>query len=158
MIPPDYVTQWSTTAPWPERRQVEQDLILSRLILEIANDPLLGKELMATKLRALYQRRKGRDLFDLWHVLNTLQVDDQQIVRTMTRYMRADTFSFPQLRANLREKLEHPDFRADLNTLIVDRPEDYQLTTAADLLMERLGPHLKNAPSATEIRSGAWRR
>ena len=25
-------------------------------------------ELMATKLRALYQRRKGRDLFDLWYV------------------------------------------------------------------------------------------
>ena len=23
-------------------------------------------ELMATKLRALYQRRKGRDLFDIW--------------------------------------------------------------------------------------------
>jgi len=32
-------------APWPERRQVEQDLILSRLILEIAADALLGKEL-----------------------------------------------------------------------------------------------------------------
>ena len=26
------------------------------------------EELMATKLRALYQRRKGRDLFDLWFV------------------------------------------------------------------------------------------
>ena len=25
-------------------------------------------ELMATKLRALYQRRKGRDLFDIWYV------------------------------------------------------------------------------------------
>ena len=25
-------------------------------------------ELMATKLRALYQRRKGRDLFDVWYV------------------------------------------------------------------------------------------
>lgn len=28
------------------------------------------EELMATKLRALYQRRKGRDLFDMWHVFS----------------------------------------------------------------------------------------
>ena len=27
-------------------------------------------ELIATKLRALYQRGKGRNLFDLWHVGN----------------------------------------------------------------------------------------
>lgn len=25
-------------------------------------------DLMATKLRALYQRRKGRDLFDIWYM------------------------------------------------------------------------------------------
>ena len=30
-------------------------------------------ELMATKLRALYQRRKGRDLFDLWLVMNLMK-------------------------------------------------------------------------------------
>lgn len=28
-------------------------------------------ELLGTKLRALYQRKKGRDLFDLWHALET---------------------------------------------------------------------------------------
>jgi predicted nucleotidyltransferase component of viral defense system len=45
VIAHDYITQWSTGAPWPERQQIEQDLILSRLILEIAGDPPLGKEL-----------------------------------------------------------------------------------------------------------------
>lgn len=29
------------------------------------------EELIGTKLRALYRRRKGRDLYDLWVVLNT---------------------------------------------------------------------------------------
>ncbi len=43
MIAHDHITQWSATAPWPERRQIEQDLILSRLIIEIAADPLLGR-------------------------------------------------------------------------------------------------------------------
>jgi hypothetical protein len=108
--------------------------------------------------RALYQRRKGRDLFDLWHVLTELQVDPEQVVQAMARYMGADTFSFPQLRANLRGKLEHPDFRDDLRVLVVEAPDTYDLTGAADLLMERLGPHLKNAPDRSEIANGAWRR
>jgi predicted nucleotidyltransferase component of viral defense system len=32
-------------------------------------------ELLATKLRALYQRSKGRDLFDLWLGLTVLKTD-----------------------------------------------------------------------------------
>lgn len=76
----------------------------------------------------------------------------------MTRYMGADAFGFPQLRANLRDKLDHPDFRSDLDTLLVEQPDGYDLLVAADLLMERLGPHLKNTPSAAEIAAGAWRQ
>lgn len=72
--------------------------------------------------------------------------------------MDADAFGFPQLCANLRGKLEHPDFRSDLSTLLVEQPDGYDLPIAADLLMERLGPHLKNAPSAAEIVAGAWRQ
>lgn len=45
MIPAAHITHWAAGAPWPTRQQVEQDLILSRLIVEIANDPLLGTEL-----------------------------------------------------------------------------------------------------------------
>lgn len=39
MIPEAYVTHWSSFAPWPTLVQVEQDLLLSRLICEVANDP-----------------------------------------------------------------------------------------------------------------------
>ena len=45
MIPQAQITHWAAGAPWPTRQQVEQDLILSRLIVEIANHPLLGGEL-----------------------------------------------------------------------------------------------------------------
>jgi predicted nucleotidyltransferase component of viral defense system len=34
-------------------------------------------ELMGTKLRALYQRRKGRDLFDLWYTLDRGMVNSE---------------------------------------------------------------------------------
>jgi predicted nucleotidyltransferase component of viral defense system len=115
------------------------------------------EELMSTKLRALYQRRKGRDLFDLWHVLNDLNPDEQLVTDSLAHYMGDETFSYRELSANLAAKLEHPDFLTDLNALIIHQPGGYDILTAADLLMERLGAHLKNAPSDFEIAHGAWR-
>lgn len=41
MLPQAYITEWSSRAPWPGPVQVEQDLILSRLLIEIANEELL---------------------------------------------------------------------------------------------------------------------
>ncbi len=38
-----------------------------------------AEELLATKLRALYQRSKGRDLFDIWLGLTILNADPEQI-------------------------------------------------------------------------------
>jgi predicted nucleotidyltransferase component of viral defense system len=46
VIPAAYVTEWSNTVGWPTVDQVEQDLVLSRLIIEIANDDHLGRESM----------------------------------------------------------------------------------------------------------------
>lgn len=45
MIPLAYITQWRQYAPWPDDFQVEQDLILSRIITEIFSDEFLSKEL-----------------------------------------------------------------------------------------------------------------
>lgn len=114
-------------------------------------------ELMSTKLRALYQRRKGRDLFDLWHVLVALEPDDARIVAGLEHYMREDLFTFPQLAQNLRAKLEDPDFASDLDALVTTPPAEYALAAAADLVMERLGARLRNAPPIDEIRGGRWR-
>ena len=44
-------------------------------------------ELMGTKLRALYQRRKGLDLFDLWLCLSRKLIDPQRTVDCFLRYM-----------------------------------------------------------------------
>lgn len=45
MIPAMNIVAWSKTAPWPEDRQVEQDLIISRALVEIFKDDYLKKEL-----------------------------------------------------------------------------------------------------------------
>lgn len=45
MIPQLNLTAWSAHAPWPELRQVEQDLIIARAIVAIFSDPVLATEL-----------------------------------------------------------------------------------------------------------------
>jgi predicted nucleotidyltransferase component of viral defense system len=116
------------------------------------------EELMGTKLRALYQRRKGRDLFDLWLVLTTLDPDDALIVDAFRHYIGADIFGFADLAINLTAKLGNREFREDLVQLTTSAPADYDIDAAADLLMERLGRYLDGAPALTTIQGGAWRR
>ncbi len=41
MIPRAYIQAWSTRAPWPDLRQVEQDLIISRALCDLFNAPAL---------------------------------------------------------------------------------------------------------------------
>lgn len=43
MIPSAYITEWRQSAPWLESYQVEQDLILSKALIQIYNDPELSK-------------------------------------------------------------------------------------------------------------------
>jgi predicted nucleotidyltransferase component of viral defense system len=45
MIPAMNIIAWGSVAPWAEQRQVEQDLIISRAIVELFSDSFLGKEL-----------------------------------------------------------------------------------------------------------------
>ncbi len=276
MIPAAFITEWQAQVPWPERYQVEQDLILSRLMVEIASEALLAGELvmrggtclhklhlsvpqrysedldyvrrttgpigpsldalraiaerigleianvdrsgqmvhmlldaeatdgprririkietniaeteffrpttgiehsvlsrwwagsatvptfaldemMATKLRALYQRRKGRDLFDIWLVLTTQKTTPAEIVAGLGHYMCEAVFTYPQLRLNLLDKLADAGFRADLRSLLVDLPNGYDIEAAADTVMERLGALLRNAPPRQQIADGDWR-
>lgn len=41
MIPQAYLTAWSAKAPWPDLRQVEQDLMISRALCDLFNAPAL---------------------------------------------------------------------------------------------------------------------
>lgn len=45
-------------------------------------------EMLGTKLRALYQRRKGRDIFDLWYALTLGVAVPERVVACFERYMR----------------------------------------------------------------------
>ena len=77
-------------------------------------------ELMGTKLRALYQRRKGRDLFDLWLCLDKKLIDPQRVVECFGKYMAHGNqqVSRAQYERNLHEKREHAAFQGDIQPLL----------------------------------------
>ena len=55
MIPRDYITRWRERAPWTEDFQVEQDLVISRALVEIFSDPVLAGALAFRGGTALYK-------------------------------------------------------------------------------------------------------
>ena len=55
MIPRDYISEWRERAPWNEDFQVEQDLVISRALVEIFSDPLLAETLAFRGGTALYK-------------------------------------------------------------------------------------------------------
>lgn len=94
-------------------------------------------ELITTKLRALYQRSKGRDIFDLWLALTALEVPPADIVECFTTY-RPDKYTSVLAERNLRTKLTDVDFRHDLDQLVGNWPSGYNIDTAAELVIQQL--------------------
>lgn len=95
------------------------------------------EELIATKLRALYQRSKGRDLYDIWLALTVLNLDPASIVDAFPAY-RPDGLSRGSFLSNLRVKLEDPMFVGDVSKLVRSDAPDYNVGDAAELVMNEL--------------------
>ncbi len=81
-------------------------------------------ELLGTKMRALYQRKKGRDLLDLYLALTQSQVNIDDVIRCYRKYMSFVVQQPPthkQFILNMEEKMQDPDFLTDSQLLL--RPE-----------------------------------
>lgn len=78
------------------------------------------EELLGTKLRALYQRKKGRDLFDLWYAMQAARVDTKRLLECFHGYIRKEglVISRANFEENLAIKCRQPDFRNDLRPLL----------------------------------------
>ncbi|MEW6333649.1 MAG: nucleotidyl transferase AbiEii/AbiGii toxin family protein, partial [Thermodesulfobacteriota bacterium] len=78
------------------------------------------EELLGTKLRALYQRKKGRDLYDLWLSLTSLEVDDANVVDCFQRYLKQEglAVSRAEFEENLDSKLRNRPFLEDIGPLL----------------------------------------
>jgi predicted nucleotidyltransferase component of viral defense system len=272
MIPTAYITNWRTKAPWPTNAQVEQDLVLSRALVEIFNIPLINQslafrggtalhklifdppgrysedvdlvqvrpgeigslidalrstldgwlgepkrkrnegrvtllyrfettnkpvqsmrlkieintgehfselgyfhhsyavsspwfngtakiptyhleELLATKLRALHQRKKGRDLFDLWLALSSRDIDTDKLLLCFERYMERSSkpVSRAEFEKTLAAKMEEASFLGDMDPLLA-RPNTYNPILAHELVQDKIISHMKGEPWRRSIR------
>lgn len=99
------------------------------------------EELLGTKLRALYQRKKGRDLFDLWYALNkTNQPPDiRLIIDSFLMYMEYAGYQISRalFEQNLFEKKNDPQFHGDIGQLLTAETT-WDFTIAFDDIMNRL--------------------
>ncbi len=84
---------------------------LRQMPFEVKNDWYSGaceittfapEELFGTKLRALLQRRKNRDLFDLHHGLESLRLDPDQLVACFDHYLQQEGVSITRALAEER--------------------------------------------------------
>jgi predicted nucleotidyltransferase component of viral defense system len=99
------------------------------------------EELLGTKLRALFQRRKGRDLYDIYKALTqTPNLKLAEIIQCYTEYMKFVVEQPPTQKIyllNMEAKMQDPEFLGDITALI--RPtEQYNQQTAYDLVRSAL--------------------
>jgi predicted nucleotidyltransferase component of viral defense system len=98
------------------------------------------EELLGTKLKALYQRKKGRDLFDLYWALTHLDIDAEKVIRCYKIHMEHAAGKPPtkkQFLANMNEKIMDRDFVEDIR-LVLMRGVEYDTEVAWELVKEEL--------------------
>lgn len=101
-------------------------------------------ELLGTKLRALYQRKKGRDLFDLYWADQLIELDHERILETYSRYMHAAVDKPParkQFLQNLEAKESDLVFSGDMEGLLragIEYDETVAFGWVKQELVERL--------------------
>lgn len=98
------------------------------------------EELLGTKLRALYQRRKGRDLYDLYKAFTTTDVDGKQVIQCFKKYMEFSVGKIPSQKEfidNMEAKMKSENFLGDITALL--RPEEkYEHTVAYEMIKKEL--------------------
>ena len=99
------------------------------------------EELLGTKLRALYQRKKGRDLFDLWYAFKNsdIALEPARVIESFLKYMEHGdhTISRALFEKNLIEKKEDSEFKRDMEPLLTPEGE-WNFEEAFDFVMKSL--------------------
>ena len=98
------------------------------------------EELLSTKLRALYQRRKGRDLFDLYTALTAYpDLDLQALIESFLLYMSpGQRITKTLFVANMEHKMANEEFKIDILSLLPYNSATYDHEKAYDLVREKL--------------------
>jgi predicted nucleotidyltransferase component of viral defense system len=95
------------------------------------------EELLGTKLRALYQRRKGRDLFDLFTTITKKDLNFDHVLTCYREYMNfvvgSNIPSQKEFLLNMEEKMLDTEFLGDTQ-LLLRNGETYNPQVAYELV------------------------
>lgn len=102
-------------------------------------------ELVGTKVRALYQRLKGRDLFDVYTALITGKLDIERVMTAYDRYLRfvaSHAPTYKEFVLNMDEKMQNPEFLGDTTGLL--RPGlTFEMQPSWEIVRDIIISHLK---------------
>lgn len=109
------------------------------------------EELLGTKLRALYQRKKGRDLYDLWYAVNYIKnLDKVATVNAFHHYMNSEgkQISRAEFERNLFIKQSDKIFNNDISPLLsTEQAKLYQSEDGHKILQDFI----------INMRGGPWK-
>lgn len=91
MVPQGYITEWSKYVPWQTNEQIEQDLVISRALVEIFRDDFLAKKLAfrgGTALHKLFIQPQSRYSEDI----DLVQIESAPIGEVLDRLRDALKF------------------------------------------------------------------
>jgi len=99
------------------------------------------EELLSTKLKALYCRKKGRDLFDMYCALTNLDIDIEKLLFcNKLHYEHAEKKppTDKQFIINMADKLTEREYTIDIFNVLKPNT-DYNPLIACEIVREKLG-------------------
>jgi predicted nucleotidyltransferase component of viral defense system len=109
-----------------------------------------NEELLSTKVRALLQRNKGRDLIDIAHALDIFTgFDAAKTIDVLGKYLAATEISISRAQAEQRmfAKLNNPNFMADVRPLLsADEAENFDDAASKAAFVKVFGKIIRPMP------------
>lgn len=119
--------------------EIRHDIRSSFLTGEYKIKTFMIEELLGTKMRALYQRNKGRDLFDIWYALNRIDLEIHKVLECFKFYMHNENHDIASIDfvKNMEMKIADNEFNGDIEGLLLPQIK-YDGFSAYKLIKELL--------------------
>jgi len=122
----------------PQKSIIETDypILFTSYVYHLSKD-----ELFAEKIRALFTREKGRDLYDLWYLINQGVLLKQKLIRKKLKYYHLENIKKEEILKKVK-KFSKKDFILDLKPLVPIDQRD-RLENFFDYIQDYLEKKLK---------------
>ena len=124
MIPENFIEQWQNCVQWRTLPQIEQDLVISRALVDLYNEPYIKDALLfrgGTALNKLFLKPPARYSEDIDFVQKRPEpIDLDRVFEIYSKYCANDNTHIrgEDFLKNLALKKNHPDFQSDMSSLL----------------------------------------